>query len=244
VGFFVSGEAAMTDVRFKVDLSKLKPAMRDVFKKQLPYATALALTATGGYVAKAWQDEEDQKLDRPTPFTKNSTVVVPARKAKLETVVFVKDIAAAYLQPFVVGGVHSLGKKKAILAPKNSLPLNAYGNLPRGKLASLKGRKDVFAGPVKLKSGLVISGVWQRGQRGERRKGGYGTKGSHNIKHNEAMGLTGYNNRTTLKLLIRFSDPLPVKPALRFHERAEQAVTAHFQEEFAKAWVKAKATAH
>lgn len=230
------------ELDIQVDLRGLKKGMSSIFKKQLPFATAQALTMTAGAVGVAWQQEMRSKLDRPTPFTLNSVAVLPARKSNLVATVLLKDVAAAYLEPFVDGGPHALGGKKGMLTPK-AVPLNQYGNLSRRKIAALKADKDVFVGPVRLKSGMVVSGVWKRGQRGERRKGGYGTKGSHNIKNNEAMGLKGYNNRTTLKLLVRFTDPEPVRQRLDFKGRAEAAVRKTFEPNFTKAFAAAMASA-
>lgn len=226
----------------KTDLRAFSKGMSQLQKTQLPFAISQALTATAGHAGLAWQDEMREQLDRPTPFTVNSVGVRGARKTDLTARVYLKDVAAAYLEPFVSGGSHFLGGKRAILAPK-AVPLNQYGNLPRRKIAALQARPDVFVGPVRLKSGQVVSGVWQRGPKGARRKGGVGTKGSHNIKHNEAQGLAGHNNRTTLKLLVRFSDPLTVTQHLNFRDRAEQAVREHFDTEFAKAFARAIATA-
>lgn len=229
-------------LRVKVDLSQLKKGLKDVRQKQIPYATALALTATAGHVGKAWQEEMERKLDRPTPFTVNSVAVIPARKSSPTATVLLKDVAAAYLEPFVDGGKHFLGGKKGLLTPKN-VPLNQYGNLTKNKIAQLKAKQNVFVGAVKLKSGQVVNGVWQRGSRGGRRKSGYGSKGSRHVKHNEGLGLTGYNNRAPLKLLVRFSDPQAVTQHLDFMGRAEKAILEHFEPEFVKAFAKAMASA-
>jgi hypothetical protein len=232
------------DIDLRVDLRALKRGLSDVRKKQLPFATAQALTVTAGHVGEGWIQEMKARLETPTPFTLGSVAVRGASKGRLVATVFVKDIAAAYLSPLIDGGPHALGKKKGLLNPKN-VPLNQYGNLSRGKIAALKAKPNVFVGPVTLKSGQVVNGVWQRNDvaRGARRKGGYGTKGSHHVKHNEAMGLTGYNNRTTLKLLVRFTDPLPAKPVLRFGERAAADVRRYFEPAFEKAFAHAMATA-
>lgn len=233
-------------LEFRLDLSGYRKDMDAIVRKQLPFAQAQALTMTAGHVGLAWQDEMKGELDRPTPFTLNAVAVRPARKSNLTATVYVKDIAATYLEPFVDGGPHALGSKKGLLTPKN-VALNAYGNLTRNKLATLKGKGNVFVGAVKFKSGEAVNGVWQRGARGSRRgrmgglrPGGYGTKGSHNLKHNRAMGLSA---ATTLKLLIRFSDPLPVTQRLDFRGRADVTVRDEYAAAFAKALANALATA-
>jgi hypothetical protein len=125
--------------------------------------------------------------------------------------------------------------------------LNQYGNIPRGKLAALKADPNVFFGPVRLKDGQTINGVWERNEvergarRGKlgRRSGEYGTKGSHNVKHNQAMGVTSL---TTLKLLVRFTDPVAVKSRLPYQATAMQVVVKFGQVDAEAAIAKAIAT--
>ena len=76
-----------------------------------------------------------------------------ARKDDLTAIVFVKPIAARYLLPYEEGGDHVL-PGRALLNPKD-IKLNANGQLPRGILARLKARPDIFIGPVQTKTGPV-----------------------------------------------------------------------------------------
>ena len=115
-----------------------------------------------------------------------------------------------------------MGAKKGLLTPKN-VPLNAYGNLTKGKLAALKGRAGVFVGPVKLRSGQVVNGVWQRNAK---------AKGKGKAAGGQA-----------LQLLIRFTDPQDVRQRLRFAAVAEATVRKYFEAEFARALTHALATA-
>lgn len=205
------------EAQLKVDLSGLTKGMNEVQRKQLPFAMAMTLTEVAGHVGLGWQDEMKAGLDRPTPFTLNAVAVMPARKTRLISTVLIKDIAAEYLAPFVDGGVHALGRKRAILAPKN-VGLNQYGNLPRTKVATLKGKPGVYVGPLKLRSGAVVSGVWQR-------------------------PTAKRNGPTHLKLLVRFADPLPVEQHLPLKERALTDVARAFGPAFAKNFNHAMATA-
>lgn len=210
---------------FQVDLSQLSKGFDDVTRRQLPFAMSLALTATAGEVGIEWQDEMVSVLDRPKPFTLNAVSVKPARKSDLRSTVYLREIAAEYLEPFVEGGPHFLGKKQAILAPKN-VGLNRYGNLPRNKVATLKGKAGVYVGRVQLKSGKEISGVWQRPTEAARRR----------------VAKSG-GKAAALKLLIRFSDPLPVTQKLRFYERAEAVVAEALTRHLGPALERALATA-
>lgn len=208
---------------FRVDMSGLAKGLNEVARKQFPFAMSLALTATAGEIGLAWQDEMASELDNPTPFTLKSVAVRPARKSNLSATVFIRDIAAEYLEPFVDGGPHFLGSKRGLLTPKN-VAVNQYGNLTRNKLSSLKGRANVYIGKVRTKGGDEISGVWQRPTAAAIRRAPKGSSPG-------------------LKLLIRFSDPLPVKQHLRFYERAEALVAKAFTAHFAEALERALATA-
>jgi hypothetical protein len=217
------------EIELKVDMRGFARGMTDIATRQLPYAMATALTATAGHVGLAWQDEMDQELDNPTPFTRKSVGVRGARKSDLTAVVFIRPIAAQYLEPFVEGGLHFLGGKRGLLGPRN-VALNAYGNLPRTKLSTLKAKGNVFVGPVRTKGGQVVNGVWQR--TGGRVKAAGKRRAAAPVKVAGA-----------LKLLIRFADPKPVTQHLDFRGRAEAAIRANFQAEFARAFAHAQATA-
>ncbi|TCG02838.1 hypothetical protein BZM27_52900, partial [Paraburkholderia steynii] len=77
--------------------------------------------------------------------------------------VFVKDIAAAYLEPFEFGGNHKLlGAGRTWLNPKDKTLLNQYGNFCKTALKRLQARPDIFIGSIKTSSGETIGGVWRR----------------------------------------------------------------------------------
>ncbi|MDR5813332.1 hypothetical protein QCE62_06965 [Caballeronia sp. LZ033] len=209
-------------------------AFNDLERKQLPFATATALTS----LAKLVRDEEVDNLAHtfasPTPFTLRSVGVTAARKATMQSTVYVKDIAAAYLQPYEFGGVHKLNGR-ALLNPKNTR-LNQYGNLPRNTLARLKSQSDVVVGSVTFKSsGETVSGVWSRPPKEQqvatKRAGRRGKNGNLAVK------------RGGLKLLIRFGDALPVHEHLDYRARAAAIINKNFDREFSIALRKAMTTA-
>ncbi|PWC74047.1 hypothetical protein [Azospirillum sp. TSH64] len=229
------------DVR--ADLKPLQSTLTGLAKDQIPFATARALTAVAKKVQAAEKEALTEVFDRPTLFTQRAVGVKAARKADLTAIIFVKDIAAKYLEPFELGGQHHLPPSKrggTLFNPKN-VQLNQYGNLPKGKLRRLAARPDTFVGTVAFKSGQSISGIWQRPPRDYRRadpKAGYrreyGTKG----RIGKVDGV-----KTGLKLLVRFGDALPVQQRLGYRERAKDVVQASLQAEFNKAMGEALATA-
>ena len=120
--------------------------------KQMPFATAKALTDTAKDVRKREQVKMPQEIDRPTRFTLRGLGIQTATKRKLESRVFFKDIQSEYLFWVVEGGL--AGKR---IQPAN-IRLNKYGNIPRKSLKRLLARPDVFYGTIR-----GITGVWQRG---------------------------------------------------------------------------------
>ncbi|WP_321865708.1 hypothetical protein [Paraburkholderia tropica] len=226
--------AKQTAIDVSVDLKALTKSLDKLKRDQLPFAISQTLTA----VAKIAQAEERRAMpevfDRPTPFTVNSVAVKGARKSNLESLVFIKDIAAAYLEPYEFGGNHKLiGRGRTWLNPKDRTLLNQYGNFGKGALQRMESRPDVFVGTVKTKGGESIGGVWQRPEKTKvvKRAGKRG------------VALRGVNTSSHLKLLVRFGDALPVRRHLEFGDRALEVVDEHFAAEFDKAMARAISTA-
>lgn len=188
----------------------------DFQRRQVPFAASLALNSLATMVQVAETEALSDVFDNPTPFTRRAFGVRRASKHNLTAIVFAKDIQATYLLPWETGGRQVLGSKRAILTPKGAR-VNQYGNLPKGRLATLKAKSNVFIGAVKTKKGATINGVWQRP--------------------------TNRKGQSALKLLIRFSDPAPVPARLHYGDRALEIVRANWRNEFSKAMTIATSTA-
>lgn len=213
--------ALMADLR---DLSR----QLEAFRKQIPFATARAMTSVVRQIRDAQQMAIKRRLENPTPFTVNSVRAAGATKNNLVARVFVMDTAAAYLDPFEFGGTHHLSGN-ALLNPKN-IRLNKYGNLPRTKLDQLKAKPNVFIGKVN-----GVSGVWQR-KKPPKSKGKRRRKRASNTSRQQPK-------RGSVKLLIRFGDALPVQPVLGYMDRANTMAKALLPQEIQKALAEAMRTA-
>ncbi len=222
----------MFEINIRADFKAGTDALDALELKQLPFAMAQAVTGTARQVARVERDRFASFFDAPTPFTLNAMGVIPARKYAPTATVFVKDIQAAYLLPYEQGGAQPLGAKQAILTPRD-IALNAYGNLPRGKIASLKGRPDLFIGEVKTRDGRTIGGVWQRvnvTRRGMRRRG------------RQQRGRIFSPTQGRLKLLVQFTRPAQVTHQLNYRETALAAAKRFAPLEFDRAMATALAT--
>lgn len=220
----------MTTISVKSNVDQIERSLDTFVRDQIPFATASAINALAKQVQSAEVQNLRSTFRNPSPFTLRSIRMTPARKGKPEATVFVQNKAEEYLLPYEFGGVHQL-PGPALFNPKD-IDLNAYGQLPRGIMARMRGRKDIYIGVVKTSKGS-INGVWQRldvsRSGGQRRK-----RAGRGSVHDKHLG--------ALKLLIRFGDALPVKQHLNFFMRAQQMVNMGFRREFGRALARAIAT--
>ncbi|YAW66800.1 hypothetical protein ABM001_16895 [Morganella morganii] len=211
------------------NLTDLSNQLRTL-RKQIPFATAQAMTAVVRKIEDAQKVAMQRNLDNPTPFTVKSVKSRGARKSDLKAKVFVMNTAAAYLEPFEIGGVHKLNGS-ALLNPKD-IKLNKYGNLPRNKLSSLKSKENTFIGDI---SG--VNGVWQR------KKAKKGKKGRKRLQRSPNGTRRDRKKQPMPKLLIRFGDALPVEPVLGYQDRAMKMTQALLPQEINRAIAEAIRTA-
>lgn len=132
--------------------AQLKRELSDIERRQLPFATALALSRTAQMVKGAEIEEMKRVFDAPTRFTLNSLFVRPAKKNRLEAVVWVKDYASKadaptrWLLPEVMGGERGNKRSEKLLRargilsagrylmPGRDMPLDGSGNVSRGRM--------------------------------------------------------------------------------------------------------------
>ncbi|EKL3980325.1 hypothetical protein [Morganella morganii] len=203
------------------NLTDLSNQLRTL-RKQIPFATAQAMTAVVRKIEDAQKVAMQRNLDNPTPFTVKSVKSRGARKSDLKAKVFVMNTAAAYLEPFETGGVHKLNGS-ALLNPKD-IKLNKYGNLPRNKLSSLKSKENTFIGDIG-----GVNGVWQR------KKAKKGKKGRKRLQRSPNGTRRDRKKQPMPKLLIRFGDALPVEPVLGYQDRAMKMTQALLPQEINRA---------
>lgn len=183
--------------------------------KQLPFVTALALTSAVKQGQAATVKALPSIFDRPTPFTARGIAIQPATKANPTAVLYVRPIqAAAGLLLQETGGPRT-PKKRAILMSV-AAGRNAYGNLPRTALGTLKKRRDVFVGKIG-----GVGGFWQRPSKAARRK----------------------DDKAAPKLLIAFEDRATYAPRFGFVKRGEAVIRAALAPAFREAVAKAMRTA-
>jgi hypothetical protein len=75
----------------RVDLKETMAQMDDLQREQVPYAASLALTGVAGHAQASTVEQIRAKLHMPTRYTLDALFIKPAKKDKLESMVYVKD---------------------------------------------------------------------------------------------------------------------------------------------------------
>ncbi len=174
-------------------------------QRQVPFATARALTDLAFQVQRAEAAAIPQTFKNPRPFTRRAVRVEKATKGVPVATVFVLPQVARYLAPYEFGGKHVLpGTGRALLNPVG-IRLDAYGQIS-GQPRAIGDRPDVFVGKVNTRSG-PIWGFWQRLMVSKMLNPG--VRPQH------------------LRLLVKAQDPGEVTKRLGFRERAREVVAAN-----------------
>ncbi|CAB3742608.1 hypothetical protein LMG24238_06909 [Paraburkholderia sediminicola] len=223
--------AGVITIRVSSNANEIARGLDDFIRRQLPFAIAQGVNLTANRVAGDETENIVKTFKNPSPFTRKAVGIKRAKKGSPTAVVFMKDATAAYLQPYETGGAHRLAGT-ALLNPKD-INLNQYGQLPRGIMAKLRGRKDIYIGVIQTAKGS-INGVWQRLD--------VTNKGTTRRKRVE-RGSVHDKHLGALKLLIRFGDALPVKQQLNWGKKAKQTVDQWIDRDLSTALAAARRTA-
>lgn len=156
----------MALIRVDHDIDKLVRFIDSVKDRQVPFATAKALTLTAKEAQKDTYREFERKFDRPTPLTMRSLFIKPATKRDLTSEVFVKDRAiggknsrstAELLRHQFGGGTRIVKRLEQVLrvqgfidqdefvVPGAAAKLDRYGNMSRGQLSQMLSQIGVGA---------------------------------------------------------------------------------------------------
>ena len=150
------------------DTKQLTAYLNRVQRKQIPFATAKALTQTAFDVRTFLQRALPRFLDRPTKGITKSVQVEKATKYNVTARVGFaglgfgrtqwKESPAKIMRYHIKGGTR-FPNKTAIAVPVQQ-KTNKYGNLPRNKISKLLGDKSkYFSGTPK---GMSNAGIYQR----------------------------------------------------------------------------------
>ena len=159
----------MIDLTVTVDTKAATQFLNDVQRKQIPFATALALTRTAKDVESQLKRDLMSGLESPSPYTVRATFSTSAKKTTLEAVVGIKDKKPAggtapsvLLKEHFSGGVRgNKPMEKALISmgvlpsgwrvvPGAGMPVDTYGNPRRAAvrelIGSLRSKASVYKG--------------------------------------------------------------------------------------------------
>lgn len=228
--------------------------------KQLPYATAVALTRSAKDGQAAIVKAMGQVFDRPTPYALRGTVTKPATRDRLEARVWVKDNpfgkgvpADRFLGPQIFGGQRKLkGFERALQAaglmpagryavPAAGAQLDSYGNVKRSQITQILSQLQVQtrAGFESRRSASTASrrtvarqGVTYFALPVARR----GLKPGIYLKRQFAQG-------SAIRPVFLFVTQVAYRSRLKFFEIGIGAGRAAYPRHFEAEWAKAVATA-
>ena len=203
------------------DPRKVKRFLTRLEKKQIPFATALAITKTLQRAKVGVIKQAKKDIDRPTPFTLRGFRVQSANKRTLTGRLFIAPIQENYLRYQIFGGVRRPKGTALALPPAKpeagGVRLDRYGNVPRAQRARAQLGKGAFSGKVGN-----VAGIWKpptRTKTGKIRKG------------------------SRMRLLLAYEQQAVYRPRYRFFQRAQGEINANFPREFDRAFRRATKTA-
>jgi hypothetical protein len=143
----------------RADFTEVRRYLTAVQRRQLPFATSLALNRTAVDVQKNVQKGMQRDLDRPTRFTVKGIQYFRATKRNLTAVVFIEAKRYEYLRLNIEGGTRR-PKRRVILIGLGRR--NRYGNIPgfRQLRSRLLARADHFEAEIN-----GAAGIWRRYKR-------------------------------------------------------------------------------
>lgn len=197
------------------------------FERQIPFATALALTRTAQAAQREVRQEMTRVFDRPTRFALNATYVKPAKRTDLEAAVFLKDLpnrsgtdALTRFAPQVFGGDRLVKKFEAALfrvgllragettAPGRGADLDAFGNIRRAQINEILGFFQAY--------GANSTKNWTQQKRAKRARGTRNRRGASYFVKQDRPGRGIYQATST-------GFGTAIKPVLMFTKRAQYA---------------------
>lgn len=228
-------------------LSEARAELKRI-EKQVPFATALALTRTA-QIAKTELEAEMRKVfDRPTRWTLNSLRLFPAKKTKLEAKVWMKNEAdksiapTITMQPQIQGGNRrkkqgekGLGARGILSAGKYAMPgkgtrLNASGNMSGGLMQ-------------KILSGLGAQHDKYQNSTDSRRSAANKRAFFVLGRGDSAVGIAQRTSKRSIKVLLAFVRGPRYRRRLDFYGVGNKVIEQHLDREMRAAMERAIRTA-
>ena len=215
-------------VQAKVDLSRFK-ALAATVRKQIPFATAQALTETAEDYHKVATVLMRQTLDRPIPFTQKGLRVGKAAKNRLEASVYMLPVQSSYMRLQIEGGVD---------AGEKPLPTrrteDRYGNLAKNAIQKAIASGKGFTVETRLGGDKMTFVRFKSGKKPA--KGAYRRK-------SRVYGFAVTDRWRGLKKIAGSTAVRHYRALYPFYDRAESRMPVVFERVFGKHLARAIASA-
>lgn len=219
-------------IEIQVDTSVLDRRLARI-AKELPFATAMALTLTAKAVAEDVTQQLPAIFDRPTPFTMKAIGFRPATKGEPVSEVYIRKNQAAYLKLQVEGGEQK-PKGRALVLQFGPGTKTRYGGLRRGMVKQLLNEPYIpspkRATRVTRRNGQYVP------YRGSKKAGTYGGgvfSGVPKGKGQQAAGIYRRSRVTVgqkggkLTLLVPYEPMTRMKPVFDFYGITSRSAGRH-----------------
>ncbi len=208
-------------VKIKINMKRVTRFMSDVQRKQIPFATALAITNTLHIARKDVGKQLEKDIDRPVPWTKRGFRVDGAKKTTLTGRLFIMPSQARYMHYQIEGGVRKPKGQALALPPakhrSGDVRRNKYGNIPKTQQARAQISKGAFSATIN-----GVAGIWKAPKKTKTGKVRKGQK---------------------MKLMLAYEKQAVYRPRFRFYERGHNSIRVNWPREFNKAFARAMRTA-
>ena len=220
-------------------LTRMERALAFLARRQIPYAASRALNDVARKARDSINARMGETFDRPTPFTTRAVVApreLAADSHHLQATVTVRPVQAKYLLHEEIGGTRSPSENtrkaaSAIVLPGRGLLLDAFGNIPSGKLRQLRadarpaGSRRARKGQGPRDRSVVFLPAQARGNR---------------------AGIGGYFQRLAghrLTRLTGFEGETHYQPRFHYRDRVADVAAANWPEAFRRRLIEAVQTA-
>lgn len=211
----------MISIQIKADTKRVKRFLSKVQKKQIPFATAKAITQTLNVAKKDVIKQLDKDIDRPVPFTRRGFRVDGANKKTLTGRLFILPKQNEYLKFQIFGGVRMPKGVSLALRPAKPgagrIRLNRFGNIPPAQMARAQLAKGAFSATIG-----GVAGIWKAPTK---TKSGKLRKGSR------------------MQLLLAYERQAVYRPRYRFFERGQNSIRVNWPRIFNRSFKDALRTA-
>lgn len=249
----------MLRVEVKVDTKSITKQLSSLARKQVPFATARALTSLARIATEDVRKTMANRFASPVPWTLNAFYAKPATTRDLTAFVGTREFAGKgnpawkYLQFQDLGGARNAKGMELKLSrlsggqyvvPTASTPLDQYGNISRGWMTQVLSRlgaagdQNVSARRSKRlrKMKLTVAASGHRGEYFIGREGGR--------SNGRALGVWRLVGPGQVQKVLAFTPIAPhYTPRIKFADVIRKSVLANQKAEFDKALKEALATA-